>query len=74
MSGSIASGHMVTKPTTKEAEEYYHYLVYEMGDWEAGEHAAAIRTKGTRHAAQTIDHAHRKDDQRRWHLPGCREL
>jgi len=42
----FASGHMVTKPTTKEAEEYYHYLVYEMGDWEAGEHAATIRTKG----------------------------
>ena len=44
--GVFASGHMVTKPTTKEAEEYYHHLVYEMGDWEAGEHAATIRTKG----------------------------
>lgn len=44
--GVFVSGHMVTKPTRKEAEEYYHYLVYEMGDWEAAEHAVAIRTKG----------------------------
>lgn len=43
--GVFASGHMITRPTRKEAEEYYHYLVYETGDWEAAEHAAAIRTK-----------------------------
>ncbi|MBO37624.1 MAG: LLM class flavin-dependent oxidoreductase [Rhodospirillaceae bacterium] len=44
--GIFASGHMVTKPTTKEAKDYYHYLVYEMGDWDAAEHAVAIRTRG----------------------------
>lgn len=44
--GVYASGHMVARPTAREAEEYYRYVVYEMGDWEAGRHAAAIRTKG----------------------------
>ncbi len=52
-----ASGHLICRPTRKEAEEYYHYIVYETGDWEAAEHAAEIRTKGraTRLAAlQTL--------------------
>jgi alkanesulfonate monooxygenase SsuD/methylene tetrahydromethanopterin reductase-like flavin-dependent oxidoreductase (luciferase family) len=44
--GVYTSGHMIARPTRKEAEEYYHYIVYEMGDWEAADHAAAIRTKG----------------------------
>jgi alkanesulfonate monooxygenase SsuD/methylene tetrahydromethanopterin reductase-like flavin-dependent oxidoreductase (luciferase family) len=44
--GIYASGHLICRPTRKEADEYYHYIVYEMGDWEAAEHAAAIRTKG----------------------------
>ncbi len=44
--GVFASGHMVARPTRKEAQDYYHYIVHEMGDWEAAEHAARIRTKG----------------------------
>lgn len=44
--GIFASGHLICRPTPKEADEYYHYIVYEMGDWEAAEHAAIIRTKG----------------------------
>jgi dimethylsulfone monooxygenase len=44
--GVFASGHLVCRPTRKEAEEYYHYLVYEMGDWEAAEHLAKLRTGG----------------------------
>ena len=35
-----ASGHMVTRPTQKEADEYYHYLVYECGAWETINDAA----------------------------------
>ena len=27
------SSHLVCRPTRKEAEEYYHHLVYELGDW-----------------------------------------
>ena len=27
------SSHLVCRPTRKEADEYYHYLVYELGDW-----------------------------------------
>jgi FMNH2-dependent dimethyl sulfone monooxygenase len=27
------SSHLVCRPTRKEAEEYYHYLVHELGDW-----------------------------------------
>jgi alkanesulfonate monooxygenase SsuD/methylene tetrahydromethanopterin reductase-like flavin-dependent oxidoreductase (luciferase family) len=44
--GVFASGHMIARPTRKEAQEFYHYIVHEMGDWEAAEHAARIRTKG----------------------------
>ena len=44
--GIYASGHLITKPTPKEAKDYYHYIVYETGDWEAAEHAAEIRTRG----------------------------
>jgi len=27
------SSHLVCRPTRKEADEYYHHLVYELGDW-----------------------------------------
>ncbi len=43
--GIFASGHMITRPTRKEAEDYYHYVVYEMGDWEAAEHSVNIRMR-----------------------------
>ena len=42
----FASGHMVARPTAKEARDFYHYIVYDMGDWEAADHAARIRTRG----------------------------
>ncbi len=44
--GVFASGHMVARPSAKEARDFYHYIVYDMGDWEAAEHAARIRTRG----------------------------
>ncbi|MEK9683680.1 MAG: LLM class flavin-dependent oxidoreductase [Rhodospirillaceae bacterium] len=44
--GIYASGHLICRPTRSEAEDYYHYLVYENGDWEAAEHTVKIRTKG----------------------------
>jgi alkanesulfonate monooxygenase SsuD/methylene tetrahydromethanopterin reductase-like flavin-dependent oxidoreductase (luciferase family) len=44
--GVYASGHLICRPTRQEAEDYYRYIVHEMGDWEAAEHAVAIRTKG----------------------------
>lgn len=44
--GIFVSGHLIAKPTRKEADEYYRYIVDEMGDWEAAEHIAIIRTKG----------------------------
>ena len=28
------SSHLVCRPTRKEADEYYHYLVHELGDWD----------------------------------------
>lgn len=40
------SGHVICRPTKREAAEYYHYIVHEMGDWEAAEIAVAIRTRG----------------------------
>jgi alkanesulfonate monooxygenase SsuD/methylene tetrahydromethanopterin reductase-like flavin-dependent oxidoreductase (luciferase family) len=50
--GVFASGHTICRPTRKEAQEFHHYIVHEKGDWEAAEHAAAIRSKGreTRYA------------------------
>lgn len=41
--GVFASSHLVCRPTRKEAEDYYHYIVDEMGDWEAAENMAAGR-------------------------------
>jgi dimethylsulfone monooxygenase len=48
--GIYASGHLICRPTRKEAEDFYNYIVYEQGDWEAAEHAAYIRTKGRKTA------------------------
>jgi FMNH2-dependent dimethyl sulfone monooxygenase len=38
-----ASGHMVCRPTQKEAEDYYRYIVYEMGDWDAVDNIIGVR-------------------------------
>lgn len=51
----FASSHVITRPTTKEAKDYYHYIVHEMGDWEAAEHAVAIRTKGRDTPLKTLE-------------------
>lgn len=42
----FASGHIITRPTTKETQEYYRYLVHEHGDWEAAENAMSKRLAG----------------------------
>lgn len=52
--GVFASGHLICRPTRKEAEEFYNYIVYEKGDWEAAEHAAVIRTKGRKTPFETM--------------------
>ena len=39
-------GNLISRPTQKEAHEYYHYLIHEMGDWAAVAHALGIRKKG----------------------------
>jgi len=44
--GIYGSGHLICRASRREAEDYYHYVVHEMGDWEAAEHTAVIRTKG----------------------------
>ena len=44
--GLYASGHLLCRPTAKETEEYYHYLVREKGDWEAAEQIIAKRAAG----------------------------
>jgi dimethylsulfone monooxygenase len=48
------SGHIVSRPTQKEAEEYYRYVVHEMGDWEAAEHIIAIRVQGQSHPPEML--------------------
>lgn len=42
--GVYASGPIFCRPKQKEAEEYYHYVVYEKGDWEAVENVLRIRS------------------------------
>ncbi len=42
----FSSAHLMCRPTRKEALDYHHYIVHEMGDWEAAEYAANLR--GTR--------------------------
>jgi dimethylsulfone monooxygenase len=44
--GVYASGHLICRATRKEAQDYHHYIVHEMGDWQAADHAVAIRAKG----------------------------
>jgi FMNH2-dependent dimethyl sulfone monooxygenase len=44
--GIFGSGHVIARPTAKEARDFHHYIVHEMGDWAAADHAALIRTRG----------------------------
>ncbi len=44
--GVYASGHVICRRTAKETDEYYHYIVEEMGDWAAADHMADIRRGG----------------------------
>ncbi len=39
----FSSAHLMCRPTRKEAQEYHHYIVHEMGDWEAADYAASFR-------------------------------
>ena len=74
--GLYASGHLLCRATTKETEEYYHYLVREKGDWEAAEQIIAKRAAGNCSIAVTGIDA--QDDgachQRRRDLPGDWQL
>ena len=44
--GCYSSGHILTRATAKEADEYYRYIVHENGDWDGAEHIVAIRLAG----------------------------
>jgi dimethylsulfone monooxygenase len=44
--GVFASGHLISRATRKQTDEYYHYIVHENGDWEAAEQAIAKRLQG----------------------------
>jgi len=49
-------GNLICRPTRKQADEYYHYLIHEMGDWAAVEHALRIRKKGGASSAELPTH------------------
>jgi alkanesulfonate monooxygenase SsuD/methylene tetrahydromethanopterin reductase-like flavin-dependent oxidoreductase (luciferase family) len=36
---------LICRPTRKEADEYYHHLVYDLGDWTGIEEGVAERTR-----------------------------
>ena len=44
--GVYASAHIISRATSKETQEFYNYIVHDMGDWEAAEHIVAIRISG----------------------------
>ena len=39
----FGSAHLMVRPTRNEAEEYHHYIVHEVGDWEAADYAVGLR-------------------------------
>ncbi|MEK9644667.1 MAG: LLM class flavin-dependent oxidoreductase [Alphaproteobacteria bacterium] len=49
-------GNLICRPTQKEADEYFHYLIREQGDWAAAEHALGIRRSGDASSAQLPTH------------------
>jgi FMNH2-dependent dimethyl sulfone monooxygenase len=52
--GVYASGHVICRRSAKETQEYYHYIVHEMGDWAAADHMADIRRGGQSIPAQRL--------------------
>jgi dimethylsulfone monooxygenase len=44
--GVFASGHVIARPTRRQAEEYYRYIVHDLGDWDAAEFMMASRVSG----------------------------
>jgi FMNH2-dependent dimethyl sulfone monooxygenase len=52
--------NIVCRPTTREAEEYYHYFADEMADWEAVDHRSGVaRTHGLLTEEYAAHHANR---------------
>lgn len=49
------SSHLVCRPTRKEADEYYHYLVYELGDWTGMDEVLARWLKGRTMPVAEVD-------------------
>ena len=49
------SSHLVCRPTRKEADEYYHHLVYELGAWDGIEEAVAKRLRNRTMAYASIE-------------------
>lgn len=58
---NICTGiNIVCRPTTREAEEYYHYFADEMADWEAVDHKSGVARKyGIQTAEYAAHHANR---------------
>jgi alkanesulfonate monooxygenase SsuD/methylene tetrahydromethanopterin reductase-like flavin-dependent oxidoreductase (luciferase family) len=44
--GVFASSHLIARPTRREAQDYYHYIVHDMGDWEGAEYMMSVRVSG----------------------------
>jgi FMNH2-dependent dimethyl sulfone monooxygenase len=53
--GVFSTGNVVCRPTTREAEEYYHYYADEQADWAAVDNMVGI---GTRNASTTMQPEH----------------
>lgn len=57
--GFFGCGNLICRRTSKEADEYYRYLVHEHGDWEGGTGALTMRARGrtqsSKEASQTAE-------------------
>jgi len=65
--GVFASSHLVARPTRKEAEDYYAYIVDEMGDWAAADYMAKARETG-KSTPKELLHQHQ---MKRRFIGGC---
>jgi dimethylsulfone monooxygenase len=49
------SSHLVCRPTRKEADEYYHHIVYDLGDWTDMDELMARWLRGRTMAVADVD-------------------
>jgi alkanesulfonate monooxygenase SsuD/methylene tetrahydromethanopterin reductase-like flavin-dependent oxidoreductase (luciferase family) len=57
----FASAHLMVRPTRKEAQDYWHYIVHEKGDWESADFAFRLRGNRINSWLKADDEKHLKE-------------